>query len=70
MVTWEPEEAGVKRESKSALASNKFESKPAKKADLLAQDELVKNSKRGMLKSLIITSLIVILEVVIYLGWK
>lgn len=59
----------VKGETKSALDSKSASSRHSKKADSLAQAELSLNVKKDIVRSLIIISLILILELVVYLAW-
>jgi len=73
LVSWQPKDpsqAHVKRESNSNEKSTPPTLKHGKKAESLAQDALASNTKKNIIRSLIIISLIVILELVIYLAWN
>ena len=59
----------VKGETKFEANSESASSKHAKKADSLAQAEATGTTKKAIIRSLIIISLILILELVIYLAW-
>lgn len=73
LVSWAPNEGKtsyVKRESnfdkKTSLASNRH----GKNADSLAQAEADNIAKKGIIRSLIHISLILILELMVYLAWN
>lgn len=68
MVSWQPSEARVKGEMKLGTKSQNVKLSSAKRADILAQDNKVKAVKKDLVKSLITISLILILELVIYLA--
>ncbi|HET7099323.1 MAG TPA: hypothetical protein VFI61_03770 [Patescibacteria group bacterium] len=68
LVSWKPREAGVKGELESKNKSNVYEAKNSKKADLLAKELTSRPIKKDIIKSLILVSLILILELVIYLA--
>jgi len=70
LVSWQPQEARVNRESNSKIYVAKSKPELTKRADLLALDEQTKITKKGVLRSLVVTSLILILEVVVYLALK
>ena len=63
-------QGSVKRETKKSSTTYTGESTPTKKADALANSEETQLIKNDIKKSLITTSLILILELVIYLAWK
>jgi hypothetical protein len=70
LVSWQPPEARVKRELK---LDEKYETKSLtnpEKANNMAQDTLVRNIKKDIVRSLITISLILILELVVYLAWS
>lgn len=60
----------VKGQIKKGLKHKKKREFKAKSADNMAKDTKTASVKKDLLKSLIIASLILSLEVVIYLGWK
>lgn len=68
LVSWQPTETSVKGELKNAQSNNFKKLKPAKKADILAQASKDQAIKKDIFKSLILISLILILELVIYLA--
>lgn len=70
LVSWQPAEPHVKGESKIESKAISFEAKGPKKADILAQAETGRFIKKDILKSLILVSLILILELVVYFAWS
>lgn len=70
LVSWKPNEAHVKREPalEKKLGSDKADK--VKKADYMAQQTGSRSIKKNLIKSLILVSFILILEVVIYLAWN
>lgn len=72
LVSWQPKggsEAHVKRESEYKANVTSLKTDNPKKADLLAQDGSGTRIKKDIARSLIIVSLILILELVVYLAW-
>lgn len=63
-------QGSVKRETKKPKLGEADEATPTKKANTLAISEETRFIKSDIKKSLIMTSLILILELVIYLAWK
>jgi hypothetical protein len=59
----------VKRESQSDTKNVSASISHKKNADSLAQAEAIKTAKKGIVRSLIRISLILIVELVIYLAW-
>lgn len=73
LVSWEPKRpkiASVKGETKSGHESVPASVRHGKKADSLAQASTSLDIKKDIIRSLIIISLILILELVIYLAWN
>jgi hypothetical protein len=68
LVSWEPNEARVKRESKLSNVSIHPLPENRKNAESLAQEAETERIKKNIFKSLILISLILILELVIYLA--
>jgi hypothetical protein len=71
LVSWQPKassQARVNRESALIEKEPKLKTVPAKRAYLLAKDEALYGNKKDILKSLILVSFILILEVVVYLA--
>jgi len=60
----------VKGQIKKGLKHKKKRDFKAKSSDNMAKDTKIASVKKDLLKSLIIASLILSLELVIYLGWK
>lgn len=72
LVSWEPKaskDEAVKRESFNVSKNISASIRHKKNADSLAQEETSKVAKKGIVRSLIRISLILILELVIYLAW-
>lgn len=70
LVSWTPSQARVKGELKSDNKEMTYKAKEIKRADLLAQDDNGKLIKKSILKSIIIVSFILILELVVYFAWS
>lgn len=73
LVSWEPKAENklrVKRETEIHADNRLASNMRVKKADSLARVEARVNVKKDILRSLIIISLIIILELVIYLAWN
>jgi len=73
LVSWEPKEAKrshVKRETKISHKTEIASARHEKKADSLAQGPSSALVKKDIIRSLILISLILILELVVYLAWK
>ncbi len=73
LVSWsqnEAKKAHVKGETKIEKIKVSASGRHAKKADSLAQAEAVSHTKKDILRSLILISLILILELVVYLAWN
>jgi len=73
LVSWEPKrekKAHVKGETKFDTNDMPASIRRGKKADSLAQAEAGASIKRDVVRSLIIISLILILELVVYLAWN
>lgn len=68
LVSWQPPEARVKGEMKSGTSNVSQKLSNAKKADILAQESKIKATKKDLLKSLILVSFVLILELVVYLA--
>ena len=61
--------AHVKGETKNPLKAKSASVRHGKKADSLAQAESGVNVKKDIIRSLLIISLVLILELVVYLAW-
>ena len=70
LVSWQPSSTSVKGESKISLDSARHGTKNAKSADVLAQESNLRSIKKDIIKSLILVSLILVAELVIYLAWN
>lgn len=70
LVSWQPSQPRVKGESKSKTNTISVEAKSIKKADILAQETEGRSIKKDVLKSLILVSLMLILELVVYFAWS
>jgi hypothetical protein len=70
LVSWEPNQAHVKRESKSgqdAKPTEASEPKRAKRSDKVVD---VRGVKKDIIRSLIVVGIVLTLEVVVYLAWN
>lgn len=73
LVSWQPKpnsQARVKRELKSAVLEEPTEAGYAKSANNLAQATLTRDIKKDIVRSLVIISLTLIAELVVYLAWS
>lgn len=73
LVSWDQNSskiASVKGETKIDKISSSASSRHGKRADSLAQAEANTYVKKDLIRSLIIISLILILELVVYLAWN
>lgn len=73
LVSWTPKlgsEARVKGESKLAKTMPVPKLTRAERADLLAKDASLGRIKKDIIRSLILVSFILALEVVVYLAWS
>jgi hypothetical protein len=69
LYSWQPFQANVKGELEEGKTSTLATPRHGKKAESLAQEEGRPNIKKGIFRSLILISLVLILEVVVYLAW-
>lgn len=69
LVSWEPGKAGVNRESISTKVKLNSRVGGRKRADILAQASQARTLKKDIIRSLILISLVLILELVVYLAW-
>lgn len=72
LISWQPEankKTSVNRESKIASIAPSASIRHRKNADSLAQEARSLDAKKSIVRSLIIISLILILELVVYLAW-
>ena len=72
LVSWEPKQAKnshVKGEKEIQGNSELGSARHGKRADSLAQAKTSLNVKKDIIRSLIVISLILILELVVYLAW-
>lgn len=73
LYSWKPTEPHVKREKKfsqNASVSMPENPKMANKAESQAKEPQARNIKKDIVRSLIVISLILALEVVVYLAWN
>ncbi|MGA3291794.1 MAG: hypothetical protein ABSC49_01455 [Candidatus Microgenomates bacterium] len=73
LVSWQPKEPSgthVKGESRSDKISSPATVRHEKKAEYLAQDGSASKTRKNILRSLILISFILFLELVIYLAWS
>lgn len=70
LVSWDPSQARVKGELRSNNKQVGFKAKGIKRADLLAQDADGQTIKKSIIKSILVVSFILILELVIYFAWN
>lgn len=65
---WQPADDNVKGELGTSKNNHSLASKNSKRADILAQEAKTESFKKDIIKSLSIISLLLILEMVIYLA--
>jgi len=70
LYSWQPSEAGVKRESTLNKETVKMKLSASKRADIQAKEDSLTRTKKDIVKSLILVSFIIILELVVYLAWS
>lgn len=70
MYSWTPPEARVNRESKLSDKTVTVKLSASKKADIQAKEDSIGRIKKDIIKSLILVSFIIILELVVYLAWS
>jgi hypothetical protein len=73
LVSWQPKassQARVKGESNSVKISGSATSRHGEKAVSMAQGALALGTKKSIIRSLILISFILILELVVYLAWR
>lgn len=68
LVSWQPKGGSVKRELASNYSPAKTKLSPAKKADLAAQKDSYTRIKKDIVKSIILVTLILSLEIAVYLA--
>ncbi len=66
----ESSEARVNRDLNSDLETRSKKLTKKERADFMAKETLSASTKSGVLKSLFLASLILVAELVIYLGWN
>jgi hypothetical protein len=69
LYSWQPFQANVKGESKEGKTFTLAAPRHGKKAESLAQEGGNLNIKKNIFRGLILISLILILELVVYLAW-
>jgi hypothetical protein len=70
LYSWTPPEAYVNRELKSDDKATSVRLSASKKAEIQAKDDSMSRIKKDIIKSLILISFIIILELVVYLAWS
>ena len=73
LYSWQPKpenKAYVKRESNLTGTNKAIKLSNTKRAEIQAKDEVNVRIKKDIVRSLILVSFILILEVVVYLAWK
>lgn len=70
LISWEPKQARVKGESKKASYDESAKSNKPKSADVLAKDQDQAYVKKNVLRSVVLVSLVLSLELVVYLAWN
>jgi hypothetical protein len=73
LYSWQPKpqfQARVKREEVFAKSLTEPNQPRAKRADIQAKDEATGRIRKDIIKSLILISFVLALEVVVYLAWK
>lgn len=70
LYSWTPSEPGVKRETNLEDKKINMKLSPSKMAEIQAKEDSAVRIKKDILKSLILVSLVLILELVVYLAWS
>ena len=70
LYSWTPSKAHVNRESKLGDKAVTVKLSASKKADIQAKEDSMGRIKKDIIKSLILVSFIIILELVVYLAWS
>lgn len=70
LYSWTPSEARVKRESDLINKKEPMKLSASKRADIQAKQDSSDRIKKDIIRSLILVSFILILEVVVYLAWS
>lgn len=75
LISWKPDSqalsgSSVKGQFKNHAQGKTFEAGRHKSADSLDKNDVSVSIKRDLVKSLILASLIIALELVVYLAWK
>jgi hypothetical protein len=70
LYTWAPVEAHVKRESQPNNNESFSKLSASKKAEIQAKEDSIGRIKKDIVKSLILVSFIIILELGLYLAWS
>ena len=70
LYSWTPSESYVNREITSEAKNKNIKLSASKKADIQAKEDMSIRIKKDLIKTLILVSFIVILEVVVYLAWN
>jgi hypothetical protein len=70
LYSWVPSEAHVKRESVLINKENVVKLSASKRAEIQAKEDSFERIKKDIIKSLILVSFILILELVVYLAWS
>jgi hypothetical protein len=70
LYSWTPSGPRVKRETKTASGAQNPKLAASKRADIQAKDEANERIKKDIIKSLILISFVLALELMVYLGWK
>jgi hypothetical protein len=70
LYSWAPSEAHVKGESQLDEKAIPTKLSASKKAEIQAKEETQGRIKKDIIKSLILVSFVIILELVVYLAWS
>lgn len=70
LYSWAPSEARVKRESQLNDKAITLKPSASKKAEIQAKEETQSRIKKDLIKSLVLVSFMIILELVVYLAWS
>jgi hypothetical protein len=70
LYSWSPSEARVNRESQLTNKVGAVKLSASKRADIQAKEDSMHRIKKDIIKSLILVSFILILELVVYLAWN
>ena len=70
LYSWTPPEARVKGESVSTDKMPAVKLSASKRAEIQAKEDSMVRTRKDIIRSLILVSLVIVLELVVYLAWS